>query len=89
MYSEYGLKVELSPPLEHEGLYQLRELLAWNNLKVFASLTGFLEEYRIADEQSPLLLCCGLLVLNRSSMRRKRVRKTIFHDMGPPTSWMG
>jgi predicted phage terminase large subunit-like protein len=89
MYCELGLKVELSPSTDQAGLYQLRQLLASNKLKVFASLTGFLAEYRIADEQSPLLLCCRSLVLNRDVMRTRPVRKSILYDMGSPTSWMG
>jgi hypothetical protein len=75
------------PSTDQAGLYQLRQLLAANKLKVFASLTGFLAEYRIGDEQSPLVLCCRSLVLNRDLMRTKPVRRS--DDMGPPTNWMG
>ena len=39
-----------------------RHLLTTNQLKIFASLSMFLEEYRIGEDQSPLLLCAQTLV---------------------------
>jgi hypothetical protein len=35
---------------EEASAYQLLQLQASNKLKVFASLSGFLAEYRVADE---------------------------------------
>jgi hypothetical protein len=42
--------------------------LAANQLKVFTSLSMFLEEYRSGDDQSPLLCCAQALVLRRDIM---------------------
>jgi len=58
---------------EEAGLYQLLQLLASNKLKVFASLSRFLSEYRIGDERSPLLLSCHALILSANRMITKRV----------------
>ena len=35
---------------------------------------AFLAEYRMGDEQSPLLLCCQSLILSRERMRNKPVQ---------------
>jgi hypothetical protein len=48
--------------VEDAALFQFWHLLATNELKIFASLSMFLEEYRIGEEQSPLLLCAQSLV---------------------------
>jgi predicted phage terminase large subunit-like protein len=72
IYQELGLDVEASVQGDEAGVYQFWQLLASNRLKVFASLSGFLGEYRIGDDQSPLLLCCHTLVLSgRDRMRTK------------------
>jgi len=42
-----GLNIQISTQGEEAGAYQLMQLLASNKLKVFASLSGFLAEYRI------------------------------------------
>lgn len=73
LYRDLGLNIETATPGEDAGVYQLLQLLAANKLKVFASLSGFLAEYRMDDEQSPLLLCCQLLILSRERMRTKPV----------------
>jgi predicted phage terminase large subunit-like protein len=71
LYRQLGLKIQQpSTQGEEVGIYQLWQLLATNKIKVFASLSGFLAEYRVGDEQSPLLLCCHALILSgRSRMR--------------------
>jgi hypothetical protein len=70
IYRELGLSIQTSIKGEEAGIYLLLQLLASNKLKVFASLSGFLTEYRIEDEQSPLLLCCqALILLGRDRMR--------------------
>ena len=43
-------------------MFQFWHFLATNQLKVFASLSMFLEEYRIGEDQSPLLVCAHSLV---------------------------
>jgi len=73
LYRDLGLNIETATPGEDAGVYQLLQLLAANKLKVFASLSGFLAEYRMGDEQSPLLLCCQSLILSRERMRTKPV----------------
>jgi hypothetical protein len=73
IYRDLGLTMQAAVEGEEAGLYQLWQLLASSKLKVFASLSGFLREYRIGDEQSPLLLCCQSLVLGRNRMRTKAV----------------
>jgi len=76
IYRAQGLKVEASLPAEEAGVLEVLRLLASNELKVFASLAGFLAEYRIGDEQSPLMLCCQSLVLSgRGRMRTKPVKE--------------
>ena len=79
LYRRLGLKIQ-QPATEGEevGIYQLWQLLAENKIKVFASLSGFLAEYRVGDEQSPLLLCCRSLILSgRSRMRVKPTRQPV------------
>jgi len=72
IYRELGLKIQVWSDAEEAGMYQLWQLLASNKLKVFASLASFLEEYRIGDERSPLLLCCHALMASaRQYMRTK------------------
>jgi predicted phage terminase large subunit-like protein len=75
LYRQFGLNLQVSMPGEEAGLYRLLQLLASSKLKVFASLSGFLAEYRVGDEQSPLLLCCQSLVLSRDRMRTRPVKK--------------
>ena len=94
LYRELGLNVQTFIQGEEAGVYQLRQLLASNKLKVFASLSGLLAEYRIGDEQSPLLLCCHALVLrSRHRMRTKPVITASAIEMPSRThsgerSWM-
>jgi predicted phage terminase large subunit-like protein len=77
LYRQLGLRIQTSIQGEEVGIYQLWQLLASNKLKVFASLSGFFSEYRIGDEQSPLLLCCHSLILGRDRMRTKPVKAPI------------
>ena len=73
LYNELGLNLAISSVGEEAGVYQLWQLLALHQLKVFTSLSGFLAAYRIDDEQSPLLLSChALLLMGRACMRTKR-----------------
>jgi len=73
IYGEQGLKIQSTMQGEEAGVYQLLQLLAANKLKVFASLSGLLVEYRIGDEQAPLLLCCHALLHPDCRMRIKPV----------------
>jgi len=74
LYRELGVNVQNSTEGEEAGIYHFWQLLASNRLKAFASLSGFLAEYRIGDEQSPLLVCCqALLLAGRDRMRTKPV----------------
>lgn len=78
IYRELGLKIHISMQGEEASVYQLWHLLASNKLKVFTSLSGFLAEYRIGDEESPLLLCCHALILSaRELMRTKPVKARV------------
>jgi predicted phage terminase large subunit-like protein len=75
LYRELGLNVQTPVEGDEAGIYHFWQLLSSNKLKVFASLGGFLAEYRIGDEQSPLLLCCqSLLLSGRDRMRTKPVK---------------
>jgi predicted phage terminase large subunit-like protein len=92
LYCELGLKVEAYPAQEETGRYQLWHCLASNKLKIFASLSGFLSEYRVADEESPLLQCCQSLLLNHDCMRTKPNNDALYYRHYRPThsgSWMG
>lgn len=71
---------------EEAGVYQLLQLLAANQLKVFASLSGFLGEYRIGDEHSPLLLSCHALIHPDCRLRTKPVMEPWLPSA--PRSWM-
>jgi hypothetical protein len=53
-----------SDSARHQGL---RSPIA---AKIFASLSMFLEEYRIGKEQSPLLLCAQSLVSRLDLMKK-------------------
>lgn len=72
LYRGLGLNMQTSMQGAEVGIYQLWQLLESNKLKIFTSLSGFLSEYRIGDEQSPLLLCCHSLILGRERMRTRR-----------------
>ena len=85
IYGEQGLKIQTSMQGEEAGVYQLWQLLASNKLKVFASLHGFLVEYRIGDEHSPLLLCCHALILQTAACEPNLLRNPCCHR---PVRWM-
>jgi hypothetical protein len=61
LYQRHGLKVQSCKQVEDAALFQFWELLETNQLKIFSSLSMFLEEYRIGEIQSPLLLCAQSL----------------------------
>jgi predicted phage terminase large subunit-like protein len=91
IYAELGLDVQPATQGEEAGVLWFWQLLASNQLKVFTSLAGFLGEYRIGDEQSPLMLCCQSLVFSGVDlMRTKPVIKPRPNDSpNHPLSWMG
>jgi hypothetical protein len=74
IYSEQGLKIQSILQGEEAGVYKLLQLLAANKLKVFASLSGLLVEYRIGDEHAPLLLACHALIHPACEPNRSRNR---------------
>jgi hypothetical protein len=59
LHQQLGLKVRSRGSA---ALFEFWSLLESNELKIFASLSMFLEEYRIGEYQSPLLLCAQTLV---------------------------
>ena len=91
LYKKLGLDVFASRAEGDAGTYKLSELLARNKLKVFSSLEQFLGEYRGADEQSPLLLCCQSLVMSPDRMRTKPVPRPVYEPRIPQSerAWMG
>ena len=62
LYQQLGLNVQCCGSVEDAALFRFWHLLTTNQLKVLASLSMFFEEYRIAEDQSPLLLCAQSLV---------------------------
>jgi Terminase RNaseH-like domain len=70
LYQQLGLQVQCCGSVEDAALFQFWQLLATNELKIFASLSMFLEEYRIGEEQSPLLLCAQSLVSRLDLMKK-------------------
>ena len=92
IYRDLGLNVQAAMQGEEAGVMQVWQLLASKQLKVFASLAGFFAEYRIGDEQSPLMLCCQSLVF---SGRHRMCTKPVIEPprYRPPNtnqySWMG
>ena len=62
LYQQLGLSVQSCGSVEGAALFQFWHLLATNKLKIFASLSMFFEEYRIGEDQSPLLLSAQSLV---------------------------
>jgi hypothetical protein len=61
LYQQLGLNVQSCGSVEEAALFQFWHLLATKKLKIFASLSMFFEEYRIGEDQSPLLLCAQSL----------------------------
>ena len=55
-------------------------------LKVFASLSGFLVDYRVGDEHSPLLLCSHALFHPDCRMRTNPVMQPLLPSS--PVHWM-
>jgi hypothetical protein len=62
LYQKVGLNVQSCGSVEDAALFQFWNLLTTNQLKIFSSLSMFLEEYRIGEDQSPLLVCAHSLV---------------------------
>ena len=58
---------------------------------MFASLSAFVAEYRIGDEQSPLLQCCYALILSGREQMRTQPVEDLTYDFYPNygnLSWM-
>jgi hypothetical protein len=69
LYQHLGLSVQSCGSVEDAAQYEFWLLLATNRLKIFTSLSMFLEEYRIGEDQSPLLVCAQALLSRRDVMR--------------------
>jgi hypothetical protein len=65
LYQRHGLNVQ-SCATEDAAMFQFWNVLTTNQLKVFGSLSMFLEEYRIGEDQSPLLVCALIGIAARS-----------------------
>jgi hypothetical protein len=90
LYRSLGLNIKPAIQGEEAAVYHLWQLLASNKLKVFANLSGFLAEYRIGDDESPLLLCCHALVLSsRHCMYPKPVPRPPELFQGSPRRYLG
>jgi predicted phage terminase large subunit-like protein len=72
LYQRLDLNLKSCDLGEDAALFQFWQLLTANELKVFASLSMFLGEYRIGDNQSPLLLCAHSLLSRRDVMCTKQ-----------------
>ena len=76
LYQQLGLQVQCCGSVEEAALFQFWHLLATNQLKIFASLSMFLEEYRIGEEQSPSSLCPIVGIATRPhGVQTTRVRR--------------
>jgi len=73
LYRQQGLNIQIVRHGEEAAEYQFRQLLVTHKVKVFGSLAGFLDAYRMGDEEAPLLLCCQALIPALSLMREKPV----------------
>jgi predicted phage terminase large subunit-like protein len=71
LYQQLGLNVQSCGTVDDAALFEFWRLLETNQLKIFASLSMFLEEYRIGEDQSPLLLCAQTLVSRRDLLERR------------------
>ena len=68
LYKQLQLNVQSYKSVDDAALYEFWQQLAANRLKIFSSLSMFLEEYRIADAKSPLLICGQTLLSRREIM---------------------
>jgi predicted phage terminase large subunit-like protein len=95
LYQRHGLTVQTCAS-EDAALFEFWHLLTTNQLKVFGSLSMFLEEYRIGEEQSPLLVCAQTLVSRPDLMVREEPdadeddfgRGWMSGPPGGPGAWM-
>jgi predicted phage terminase large subunit-like protein len=91
IYRERGLDLQTYTHGEEAGTYRLWQLLNSNELKVFASLSQFLNAYRTGDNQALMMLCCfALVVSGRQRMRPKPLPKLRFREFnyGGRANWM-
>jgi len=91
IYRETGLNIYAAHDGEDADVYKLWQMLAKNQIRVFASLAGFLAAYRTGDEEALLLLCCQALVRSRTFMRTQPVRRPRESDEfdSPPSNFRG
>jgi predicted phage terminase large subunit-like protein len=69
LYRKLELEVQSCTAVDDAALYDFSQFSVNNRLKVFTSLLTFMEEYRIGDVQSPMLLCAQALLTHRNIMR--------------------
>ena len=90
IYREQGLTIHTVSASEQATGYQLWQMLATNKVKAFASLAGFLNAYRVGDQEAFLLQCCEALIAGREYMRTKPKPRTPVYITNPfgHNSWM-
>jgi hypothetical protein len=93
IYRDAGLNIYAEHEGEEADAYQLLQMLAKNQIRVFASLAGFLAAYRTGDEEALLLLCCQALVRSCAYMRTEPVPQSGPFGFPPlrhsgPNAWM-
>jgi hypothetical protein len=86
MYRKLGLRLEAAQNLVESGILEVRQRMSTRRLKVFASLTNYLEELRFyrRDERGQIVTGCdhlqnatrSLVVSGMSHMRTEPVRKS-------------
>jgi hypothetical protein len=91
LYREQGLRICTTCEAEEAAAYRFWKLLATGKLKVFASLSGLLNAYRIADETALLIRCCAALAAGSEEMKSKpkpRPREYRLDVPRGPNAWM-
>jgi predicted phage terminase large subunit-like protein len=75
LYRDHGLEIFTSRQGDETAQYQLSQSLATKRIRVFTSLEGFLNAYRIGDDEAALVRACAALIAGDEYMQTKPTPK--------------
>jgi predicted phage terminase large subunit-like protein len=91
LYRQHGLTIHTVQDGEDAAAYQFWQCLATRQIKAFSSLSNFLVEYRLGNDEGLLLQCSESLISGCRYMRTKpKLRVPEYRLLGPRSAhaWM-